>query len=201
MSKHERLKDIEKQLGNQINEYFNTQYVPIVFGEGNTDARMVLVGEAPGKQEIEQKRPFVGQAGKNLQKFLDYLKIQRKDIYITNVVKFRPYKINPSTGRKINRKPNTEEIEICRNYLKAQINTIYPQLIVSLGNVPLQTLTDDNSIGIGQVHGTIIDIRLDDKEYKLFPLYHPASLIYRRSLIQTYNQDLDKLSDYLKSSI
>ena len=101
----------------------------MVFGEGDVDSPMVLVGEAPGEQETIQQRPFVGKAGKNLEEFLDALEIQRGDLYITNVVKFRPFKINEKTGRLSNRPPTREEIDLSRlaykgaYYNRAQSNS------------------------------------------------------------------------------
>ncbi|QEK10899.1 uracil-DNA glycosylase [Crassaminicella thermophila] len=165
---------------------------PIVFGEGNPDASIVLVGEAPGAKEIELKRPFVGQAGKNLEEFLEVLELKREDIYITNVVKIRPYKINEKTGRKSNRAPNQEEIKKYEKYLFEEINIIKPKVIVTLGNVPLKSILKDKKATIGSKHGTVIEM---DKFF-VFPLYHPASIIYRRELKNIYLEDLYKLKNF-----
>ncbi|WP_110942911.1 uracil-DNA glycosylase [Inediibacterium massiliense] len=165
---------------------------PIVFGEGNVDAKIILVGEAPGAKEVEIGRPFVGAAGKNLDQFLEILKLNRDDLYITNVVKIRPYKVNEKTGRKSNRPPSKEEIEKYEEYLFDEIKIIQPKIIVTLGNVPLKTLLKDKKATIGQKHGNPID----QGEYFIFPLYHPASIIYRRELKEVYVEDLYKLKDF-----
>nr|WP_243426439.1 uracil-DNA glycosylase [Caldicoprobacter guelmensis] len=172
----------------------------MVFGEGNPDASLVLVGEAPGHQEVVQQRPFVGQAGQNLNEFLGILGIKREDIYITNAVKFRPTRVDPTTGRVSNRPPNKEEIELCRSLLYKELSIIHPVLVVSLGNIPLKVLADDNKIAIGQVHGTPIDIAVGEEGLKmtLFPLYHPASIIYRPQLKEVYLEDVERLKRYLQ---
>ncbi|MCX7950994.1 MAG: uracil-DNA glycosylase [Clostridiales bacterium] len=169
--------------------------VKVVFGEGNKDAKIMLIGEAPGRYEEEQGRPFVGQAGKNLDEFLDILNLKREDIFITNVVKIRPYKISEKTGRRVNRAPNKLELELSIETLKKEIELIQPRLIVTLGNTPLRALL--GNIKIGDVHGQILDYN----GISVYPLYHPASIIYNRSLYDTYIQDLHKLKDSIKSII
>ncbi len=173
----------------------------IVFGEGNLDARIVLVGEAPGEQESIQGRPFVGQAGKNLNEFLDILQLKRESLYITNAVKFRPYKVNPETGRKSNRPPNREELELSFSWLLKELDLVGPEIVVTLGNVPLRAITGDSRKNIGSVHGRPLEVELPDaqRKYLLFPLYHPASIIYRKALKPTYIEDLKKLKTYMET--
>ena len=117
MVKQSKEKQLEK-LKQECTKFFDELYRPdkkiLVFGEGNPNARLLLVGEAPGKQETLQRRPFVGQAGKNLDEFLQVVGLKREDLYITNVVKFRPFKLNEKTGRTSNRPPTREEIELSR---------------------------------------------------------------------------------------
>jgi len=167
---------------------------PFVFSCGNTDARIMLVGEAPGAKEIELGKPFVGQAGKNLDEFLEIIALDRKDIYITNVVKIRPHKVNEKTGRKSNRPPNVKEIEKYSRYLYEEIAIIQPELIVTLGNVPLKTVIGKKDVIIGNIHG--IPQKQDD--YYIFPLYHPASIIYNQSLKSTYMNDLTELKKFIE---
>ncbi|MGI6706801.1 MAG: uracil-DNA glycosylase [Clostridia bacterium] len=173
----------------------------IVFGEGNLNARIVLVGEAPGEQESIHGRPFVGQAGKNLKDFLDILQLKRESLYITNAVKFRPYKVNPESGRKTNRPPNREELELSCPWLLKELDLVDPEIVVTLGNIALRTMTGDGRKNIGSVHGRPLEVELPDAErkYLLFPLYHPASIIYRKSLRTTYMEDLKKLKAYLEA--
>jgi uracil-DNA glycosylase family 4 len=197
--KEQRLLELRKACIEFFNGIYKDKQKILVFGEGNVDARMVLVGEAPGEQETIKQRPFVGQAGKNLDEFLDIVGINREDIYITNTVRFRPFKVNPKTGRTSNRPPRKEEIELCRPWLYKELGIIMPELVVSLGNTPLRVLADDKNISIGDVHGKPMDIKTgQDISFKLFPLYHPASIIYKRALKDVYIEDLNRLKDYLK---
>lgn len=168
-----------------------------VFGQGCTDADIMLVGEAPGAKEEELQKPFVGQAGKNLSEFLEILNLKREDIYITNVVKIRPYKVNEKTNRKSNRPPTKEEIKKYKEILMKEIEIIWPKVIVTLGNHSLQAIYEDEKVVIGNVHGTLID----KKVFKLYPLYHPAAVIYNRSLRETYVNDLYRLKEILKEII
>lgn len=181
----------------QCRNYFTGQAKKIVFGEGNIKADIMLIGEAPGRQEIEQGRPFVGQAGKNLNEFLQLLNITRDDIYITNAVKFRPTKISPKTNRVVNRPPVKSEIKDSKDFLIGQIKIIVPQIIVTLGNVPMRVILNNEKVNIGDVHGTAQSIYIDNVSYSVFPLYHPASIIYKRDLKAVYEQDLLKLKNII----
>lgn len=187
-----------KELKATVAAYFK-QDIPLVYGDGSAEARIVLIGEAPGKTEVEKGKPFVGQAGKNLDEFMEILQLKRDDIYITNVVKFRPYKINEKTGRTSNRPPTKEEINLCRPFLKRELEIIEPELLVSLGNVPLKCLTGNESATIGEYHGKPITLNFSGSDMTLFPLYHPASIIYRAELKSVYVEDLHKLKEYMKS--
>jgi DNA polymerase len=166
----------------------------VVFGEGNVNAEIVLVGEAPGEKEEETGKPFVGTAGKNLDEFLNIVELKREDIYITNAVKIRPTKVNPETGRKSNRPPNKKEVEISSDTLYKQLDIIKPKVVVTLGNVPLKVLLKDDNAKIGDYHGKAVVLR----EYILFPLYHPASIIYKKSLYDTYIEDVNNLKSYIE---
>jgi DNA polymerase len=182
--KEEYIKLIEEEL--KVNS-------KVVFGEGNESADVILIGEAPGKTEEELGKPFVGASGKNLDEFLNILEMKREDIYITNVVKIRPFKINEKTGKKSNRTPNKKEIELSIDTLEKQIHIVNPKIIVTLGNIPLRAILRDDSAKIGDYHGKMIKC----KDYYLFPLYHPASIIYNRSLKETYYNDVKELKDAL----
>jgi uracil-DNA glycosylase len=169
----------------------------VVLGEGNSDAKILLVGEAPGRDEVRLSRPFVGMAGKNLDEFLQLLEIDRHTIYITNAIKFRLSKLNPVTGRIVNRPASKDEILFNRRFLIEELKIIKPAYIVSLGNVPLKSVTNDFSINIGEVHGRIKDIIIEATDFKLFPLYHPASIIYTRSLKEVYVSDIKKFGELI----
>jgi DNA polymerase len=183
-------------------DIYKFQDTLIVFGQGNPKASIVLVGEAPGREEVVQQTPFVGKAGGNLNEFLHVLGKKREDIYITNVVKFRPVKIKEKTGASdsvSNRAPSKEEIELSRGWLYKEINIIKPDIVVSLGNIALKALAQDESLNIGLTHGRPVAPKegIFHEKLTLFPLYHPASIIYRRNLREVYIEDIEKLREFL----
>ena len=167
----------------------------LVFGEGPMHPKLMLIGEAPGEQETLQGRPFVGKAGKNLDRFLELAQLERSEIYISNAVKFRPTKIG-KTGRISNRPPTKDEVAAFRPWLIREIQEVSPRMIATLGNVPLGSVTGKR-ITIGEVHGRIIPA--GETGLDLFALYHPASLIYNRSLESVYEQDVRMLADILRT--
>ena len=173
---------------------------PLVFGEGKADhPPVMLIGEAPGEQESLQGRPFVGKAGKNLDGFLRVLELKREDIYISNVVKIRPTKVSEK-GRMSNRPPNKEELALFTPFLYEEILRVQPKIIVTLGNVALKALCGPKAI-IGDMHGRTpeVTVRHEKQEasFPIFPLYHPASIIYNRSLQDVYDSDLQSLKKVL----
>jgi DNA polymerase len=161
----------------------------LVFGDGNPRTGIMMVGEAPGKDEVRLGKPFVGMAGGNLGRFMEYLGLSRDNIYVTNAIKYRLYRINPTTGRKSNRPSRNSEIAASMSYLKREIEMVNARLVITLGNVPLRAVTGNFSLNIGNEHGKIMDA----DGIRVIPLYHPASLIYNRNLEETYYRDLDKL--------
>ena len=151
----------------------------IVFGEGNPDTKLLFIGEAPGKDEDLQGRPFVGRSGKLLTKTLNALGIDRQDIYITNVVKCRP----PN-----NRLPNPQETFICKNLLLYnQIKIIRPKIICTLGSCALQALLQ-KPIQITKVRGT--KQKLDN--VTIIPTYHPAYILRNPKELKTFASDISK---------
>ena len=169
----------------------------LVFGEGNSNKPLIMmIGEAPGGDEEKQGRPFVGKAGKNLNEFLDIVGLKREDIYISNVVKLRPVNISPKTGKFVNRPPKKDEIAFFLPYLMEEIAAVSPALTVTLGNVPLKAVSGENIV-IGDYHGKVTDFG----GRKVFPLYHPAAIIYNRSLKDTYYEDLYRLKNLIKEGI
>ena len=167
----------------------------LVFGEGPQRPRLMLIGEAPGEQETLQGRPFVGKAGQNLDHFLVLAGLRRAEIYSTNAVKLRPTKTG-KTGRLSNRPPTKDEIALFRPWLLREIAEVAPQMIATLGNVPLRAVTG-RSLTIGEVHGQVIDA--GETGLPLFALYHPASLIYNRALSDVYEQDVRALAQRLSA--
>lgn len=158
----------------------------LVFGEGPKNPRLMLIGEAPGEQESLMGRPFVGKAGKNLDRFLELAGLAREEIYISNAVKIRPTKTGKS-GRVSNRPPTRDEVALFRPWLMREIEEIAPRAIATLGNVPLQALAGRGQT-IGAVHGRFV--KAEEGTFSLFALYHPASLIYNRALEPVYEADV-----------
>lgn len=152
-------------------------------GEGNPDAEILFIGEGPGQKEDELGRPFVGPAGKLLEELLNRIGLTRNDVYIANLVKHRP----PG-----NRDPLPDELEACWPYLKRQIETMRPKVIVLLGKHALARFLPGKAIS--QVRGRAY--RVGKQVY--FALYHPAAALYQGSLRQTLLADMEKLPILLK---
>ena len=167
----------------------------LVTGDGPPDAKLMLIGEAPGEQETLQHRPFVGKAGKNLDHFLEISGLRRDEIYITNTVKIRPTKVG-KTRRLSNRPPNREELDFFTPWLMMEIQTVQPRFIAVLGNTPLHALAG-RDVMIGSVHGQMVPIKGMDRT--CFALYHPASLIYNPSLREIYETDIRILSSLVRA--
>lgn len=191
MSKSNRIKELNKEYCR------NFEVQEIVLGEGNLNAAVLLIGEAPGKDEVKLSKPFVGAAGKKLSEFLGFLGVDRESIYITNAIKYRLSKQNLITGRIVNRPAQQIEIEQNREFLLKEIKIINPTYIVTLGNVPLRSVTSSCDLCIGSVHGSELKVSFLDTEFKLFPLYHPASIIYNRSLKEVYLKDIEILKELI----
>ncbi len=161
----------------------------IVVGKGNLNAKILFVGEAPGRKEDEQGIPFVGAAGKNLDKLLAEVGLSLEDIYVTNILKCRPPE---------NRDPNPEEIKAHTPWLIKQIKEMKPEVVCSLGNYAtkffLAGLNPEGmkaQPGITQVHGQVKIIEFEGLKIKLIPLFHPAAMIYNRKLTEHWDKDME----------
>ena len=188
---------LEKQraeLEKLIGEIYEGEHKVLVHGEGAMGARLMLIGEAPGEQETLLRRPFVGKAGKNLDEFLEIAGLDRSELYVSNTVKFRPTKIS-AAGRVVNRPPTREEIKLFLPWLKKEIEIVRPEVVVTLGNVPLKALTRPGAV-IGDFHGRMVQ----EGEMRLYPMYHPASMIYNPSLKAVYAEDIRRLAAWLKEN-
>jgi DNA polymerase len=164
----------------------------LVIGDGNPDARIVLIGEAPGKNEDEQGIPFVGAAGKFLDQMFIEVGLKRKDVYITNIVKYRP----PN-----NRDPLPEEKDEFTPYLEKQLQIIDPDVVVTLGRHSMEYFLPDKRIS--EVHGRAFRKHLlptdkSDKKVVLMPMYHPAAALYNGALRQTLIEDFKKVPAVLE---
>jgi DNA polymerase len=177
--------------------HFNGLYAPerkvFVPGDGVYGERMTLVGEAPGEREVQLLKPFVGKAGMNLDPLFEIVGIGREEVYITNVVKFRPVRISEK-GRMSNRPPTGEEVALWAPWLVKELKIVKPKLVVTLGNTPLRALYSKRAT-IGALHGQAIELPLMEG-VALFPLYHPASLIYNKKIREVFDEDLYKLKEY-----
>jgi DNA polymerase len=161
-----------------------------VFGAGSPNARIVFIGEAPGKKEDLLGVPFVGAAGKFLDEMLASISMERADIYITNIVKYRP----PD-----NRDPESSEKAACAQWLYDELALIQPQLVVFLGRHSMNTFFP--KLKISEVHGELIHEVVDSIPVSYFlPLYHPASALYNGGLRQTLLTDFAKIPKYLKKN-
>jgi DNA polymerase len=151
----------------------------VVFGSGNADAELMFIGEAPGAHEDRMGLPFVGQAGKLLDKLLEEIGMQRADVFVANVLKCRP----PD-----NRDPHPKEIESCRDYLDRQVDLIEPTVICTLGNFSTKLLRAD-ATGISRLHGREEVRVIGPRAVRLYPLYHPAAALYTPSMQETLRSD------------
>ncbi len=159
----------------------------VVFGAGNADAGLMFIGEAPGANEDRLGLPFVGQAGKLLDKLLGEIGLRREDVFIANVLKCRP----PD-----NRDPHPNEIAACSGYLRRQVTLIEPTVICTLGNFSTKLLRGDTT-GISRLHGRDEVRLIGDRAVRLYPLYHPAAALYTPSMLATLRTDFQRIPDLL----
>lgn len=193
MDKQVLLEQLETDiLKNNICPDLAEQATQLVMGDGNPDADIVFIGEAPGKKEDEQGLPFVGASGKFLNEMLAAAGMERRDVYITNIVKYRP----PG-----NRDPRPEEKQAFWPYLARQLEIIDPRAIVTLGRHSMEFFLPDAKIS--EVHGHSIRKKVtyhDKKEHEwlIIPLYHPAAALYNGSMRQTLIDDFLRVSEVIK---
>jgi uracil-DNA glycosylase len=163
----------------------------VVFGTGDPDANLMFVGEAPGFNEDKQGKPFVGQAGKLLDKLLDEIGMTRKDVFIANVLKCRP----PG-----NRDPQPAEIEACEGHLFRQIELIEPRVICSLGNFATKLLSGSPQ-GITKVRGTPQLHEIGGRNVFLYPIFHPAAALYTPAMLEQLRRDFAALPALLQEPL
>lgn len=158
----------------------------LVFGEGNPDADLLFIGEAPGKKEDHEGKPFVGAAGRFLNEMLEMIGLERQNVYITNIVKYRPPQ---------NRDPLLEEKQAFLPYLQKQISIIKPRLIVTLGRHSMECFLP--GLQISQVHGQLR--RLAGQLY--LPLFHPAAALYNGGLRSALIEDFQRIPSLLENKL
>jgi uracil-DNA glycosylase len=187
--RRERLKAVYEEARQCVRCPLHKTRTTVVFGSGNADADLMFIGEAPGANEDKQGLPFVGQAGKLLDKLLGEIGLERGDVFIANTLKCRP----PG-----NRDPHPNEIDTCQNYLRQQVALIQPTVICTLGNFSTKLLREDNT-GISRVHGQDEVRVIGTRAVRLYPLYHPAAALYTPSTLETLRADFQRIPDLLTS--
>ena len=200
MDKSEKLakisEKIEKLEESPLFDYrIKNEYRPVI-GEGDPDAKIMFIGEAPGAQEAKTGKPFVGRAGKLLDSFLEKINLDRNDVYITNIVKDRP----PS-----NRTPRVGEIKIYAPFLEKQINIIEPEIIATLGRLAMRFIlkTYDHpqkDKKIGELHGQILEAQTRNGKINIIPLYHPAAVFYNRNLEKKLEEDFQEIYNFINQT-
>lgn len=164
-----------------------------VLGEGNVEAKIMFIGEAPGEKEAKTGRPFVGASGRMLEQLLDSIGMKRADIYITNIVKDRP----PN-----NRNPSVKEIRLYQPFLLRQIDIIKPQIIVPLGRFSMEFILEqfeapEKGGKISQLHGKLLKGKAPYGEITIVPLYHPAVALYSQDSKETLINDFQILKQFV----
>ena len=171
---------------NNVCPELKVQATQLVFGAGNPNASIVFIGEAPGKNEDEQGVPFIGAAGTFLSQMLEQVGVSRDDVYITNIVKYRP----PN-----NRDPLAAEKAAFLPYLLRELAIINPAAIVTLGRHSMGYFLP--TAKISEIHGEPQKVLLEGREVTLIPLYHPAAALFNGSLRKTLINDFIKAANYI----
>ncbi len=189
-TKEQKLKYISGLVaGCQKCPLYKTAHNPVP-GDGNPDAQIVFIGEAPGAQEDEQGLPFVGNSGKLLNKLLNTIQVDRQDVYIANILKHRPPE---------NRDPLPEEIIVCTPYLKAQLEIIQPKVVITLGRFAMNYFFPEESIS--RVHGQIRQLNWRNLDLTIIPVYHPSAGLRNGAMLTALEMDFLRIGDYLQNGI
>lgn len=177
-----------------------TQVVSGEWPANSEHPTIFMLGEAPGGREDQEGRPFCGQAGGILDDFLELAQLRRDEVYVSNVVKCRPTRPSNSAiyGNYANRKPTAEEIKTCSAWLELELRLLRPRLLVTLGGVPLSYVMDKNA-SVGANHGR--PFLWEKHRVWVYPLYHPAALIYDASKKSVYEEDVRRLGEMCRQSI
>ncbi len=178
MDKAEKLAQLKRQMEEDMSLPLRSGATQLVFGEGDPDAKIYFLGEGPGFHEDKLGRPFVGMAGKLLDGTLKEIGIERKDVYISNVVRFRPPE---------NRDPLPEEIAAFQPYIDEEIKIINPEIIVTLGRFSMGKFLPN--VKISAVHGKPFFIEFLGKTVLVIPMYHPAAALRRGEVLKDFKED------------
>lgn len=188
-NKIEELEILKKEIENK-GYIYNKQKENLVFSDGNLNSKIMLIGEAPGFNEEKLNKPFVGEAGQLLDKMLAAINILRDQVYITNVVNFRP----PD-----NRKPNIQEIQLFRPLIEKHIEIIDPKVILLLGSTALESFFD-KKYSITKIRGSWLQIKIKNKVYETIPTFHPAFLLRQADQKKFSWEDLKEFKKYIDNN-
>lgn len=194
------LENIEARIKKIAENYKDEPTGGHITGDGPIPCEILFVGEAPGKTEVEEGKPFVGMAGKTFEKYLNTIGLTRSKVRITNTCFVRPITVKEGKNGRTsisNRSPKPKEVALFKEVLDDEIALVNPKVIVTLGNVPLKRLTSFKSIG--ECHGKLY-FNEELKRY-VFPMYHPSALTYNRTeeFNKTYEEDWQKLKEALET--
>jgi DNA polymerase len=190
-NKKEQLEKLKEDLESKAGKLpFIEKPTDVIFGEGNSDAKIMFIGEAGGFWEAKLRRPFVGNAGKLLDQLLSSVKLNRNEVYISNVVKARP---------PANRDPLSEEIEAFRPYLDKEIEIIQPKIIVTLGRFSMAKFIPEGKIS--QIHGQARFVEFNGRKYIVIPMFHPAAALRSLEVMDKIKGDFLKIPRFLGENI
>lgn len=190
MDKAEELKVLKSKIDQDKSLPLRDGATQLVFGDGNPSADLYFLGEAPGFYEDQQGKPFVGQAGKLLSELIESIGLSRPDVYISNIVRFRP----PG-----NRDPLPEEIEAFRPYVDQEIDIIQPKVIVTLGRFSMNKFLPDTKIS--QIHGRVFQIDWHSREVTVIPMYHPAAALRAGAVMNQLKEDFQVIKKFLDGEL
>lgn len=189
MDKNQQLKNLRLRILKDESLPLKDRASQLVFGEGNPNSSIYLIGEAPGETEDKTGKPFVGRAGKLLEEVLNSLGIKREDVYISNIVKYRPPK---------NRPPTPSEISAFSPFIDEEINIIDPKVIVTLGRFSLAKFLPQEKISL--IHGDPRLISLNKKPTTILPMYHPSAALRSPDIKKLFLEDFRKNAKLLNLS-
>ena len=193
MPRENELEKVRQKILNELECPLKKSATNLVFGKGNVNASVFIIGEAPGKNEDLQGIPFVGKAGKNLDAYLGLADLTLEKVYIANILKYRPPE---------NRNPTDAEIALHTPYLLEQIRIISPTVLLPLGNFATKFVLGRFSVlgmkkieGISTLHGQKFEVEFEGRKIIVYPMYHPAAAIYNRKLIEELKADFCRLKE------
>lgn len=186
MSKQELLDNLKSRMEGDKSLPLRTGATQLVFGEGNPDTQLYFLGEAPGYYEDREGRPFVGQAGKLLDQLVESIGFRRSDVYISNVVRFRP---------PANRDPEPDEIAAFAPYVDEEIKIINPKVVVTLGRFSMNRFLPEARISA--VHGKVFKVNWDNRKQIVMPMYHPAAALRSTVILSAIKGDFQLIKKAL----